>query len=604
MTSRELRQKFLDFFSAQNHAVLNSVSLVTDDKKGITNSTLFNTAGMQPLVSFLMGKNHPKGTRLVSSQKCLRTIDIEEVGDRTHLTFFEMLGNWSLGDYFKEESIQWSYEFLTKELGLNPKNIYVTVFAGNNDIPRDDESYKIWQKFISPDRIFFLEENWWEAGENGPAGIDTEIFYDITEKKNLNLKNKKGFLKANTNQEVVEIWNNVFLEYKKEDGKIVGKLEHQNVDTGAGLERLLAIVNKKNSVFETDLFNSIITLIKASAQEYNESSARIISDHIKSSILLIWDGVLPSNTDRGYILRRLIRRAVRHSDKIKLSNSFITQVIPLVNDLYKNLYAKPEVDVYSILAEEENKFRNTLKTGIKEFDKISQKITASRKKIINIINPFYGGRNKISGEESFKLFSTYGFPIELTQELAKEKGIKVDLIGFKLELEKHQKKSRTSAVGKFKGGLRSANPKEIQYHTATHLLLAALREVLGDHVEQKGSNITEERLRFDFSHSQKLTEEEKEEIEKFVNEKIAQQLTVKKDEMNYDEAKQSGAIGVFEDKYGKNVTVYTISSDDNIVSKEICGGPHVLNTKELGRFSIKKEEASSSGVRRIKATLG
>ena len=581
MTSREIRQRFLDFFEKRQHVIIDSVSLVTSDEKGVTDPTLFNTAGMQHLIPYFMGLDHPEGKRLVNSQKCLRTIDIEEVGDKTHLTFFEMLGNWSIGDYFKKDAIKWSYEFLTSKgegLGLDPEKIYITVFAGNEIAPRDKESAEIWQEIgIPKERIYYLEDNWWEAGDSGPGGIDTEIFYNITD-ENLGNMTHEEFVQSNDEQKVIEIWNNVFMEYEKRGGQIVGKLPRHIVDTGAGLERVLVTVNSVKSIYDTDLFEEVIEQLKENSKDYSEYSARIIADHIRSSVMLISDGVLPSNTDRGYILRRLIRRAVSHADRIGLKEYYISELVPIFIKLFSKVYSISE-DIDFVLEGEEKKFRKTLTSGLKEFEKISDR--------------------DISGSDAFKLFSTYGFPVELTEELAKERGISVNLEGYQKEFEKHQEKSRTAAEGKFKGGLSDTGKMEIKYHTATHLLNAALRKILGNSVEQKGSNISSERLRFDFSYSEKLTNEQKEQIEEFVNRSIEAGLDVVSEEMELTKAKESGATGIFNDKYGDTVTVYTIEN----VSKEICGGPHVANTSELGRFRIKKEEASSTGVRRIRAVL-
>lgn len=589
MTSNDIREKFLNFFKKRDHAILPSVSLITKDEKRATNSTLFNTAGMQPLVPYFMGQEHPKGKRLASSQKCIRTIDIDKVGDKTHLTFFEMLGNWSIGDYFKKEAINWSYEFLTSKnegLGLDPQKIYVTVFAGNKLAEKDLESFEIWQKYIPKERIYFLEENWWDAGENGPGGIDTEIFYNITEDDLGNMSHEE-FVKADNEQKIVEIWNNVFMEYEKKDNKIIGKLPRNIVDTGAGLERILTIVNKKESIYETDSFSEIIKKISEKSTKYEERSSYIIADHLKSSVMLISDGVSPSNTDRGYILRRLIRRAIRHADKIELPHNFLITLVPEVKKLYENTYKNIEVEsIQKQIEEEETKFRKTLEKGLSELKKIKEK------------------KETISGKDAFKLFSTFGFPIELTQELAEEQGSKINLEDFRKEMETHQELSRTASEGKFKGGLEKYGEIETKYHTATHLLQQALRDVLGKHVFQKGSNINSSRLRFDFSHPEKLTDLEKDQIEKIVNEKIKESLPVKKISMSKEDALKTGALHLFDQKYGDEITLYFIGEDlKNAYSKEFCGGPHVDNTSKLGTFKIKKEEASSSGVRRIKATL-
>jgi len=579
MNSEEIRKKFLDYFKEKEHAILPSASLVTPEEKGVTNSTLFNTAGVQPLVPYLLGEEHPQGNRLASVQKCIRTIDIDEVGDNTHLTFFEMLGNWSLGDYFKEEAIKMSFEFLTsieKGLGLDPNRLYITVFEGDENAPKDEESFNIWKQYVPENRIYYMsaDSNWWEAGENGPCGPDTEMFYDVS--GNLGDLDKEAFMKADEEQKVVEVWNNVFMQFEKKDGKIIGKLPRYAVDTGAGLERLLTVKNNKKSIYETDLFSEILEKIR------NTDKNRIIVDHIRSAVMLISDGSIPSNTDRGYILRRIIRRAVKNAEDINISE-VAKFFINKMGNAYPDVKEK-EQEILKTINTEEEKFRKSLSSGLKEFNKISDK--------------------NISGEDAFKLFSSYGFPIELTVELAREKNIEVDVDSFNEEMKKHQEKSRTAAEGKFKGGLENYGETETKYHTATHLLHQALRDVLGEHVQQKGSNINADRLRFDFSHDQKMTDEEKQKVEEIVNEKIKESIPVNKVEMDFDEAEKTGALHFFGDKYGDRVSVYYIGdSIESAYSKEFCGGPHVKNTSELGEFKIKKEEASSAGVRRIKAVL-
>lgn len=587
MKTSEVRKKFIEFFKNREHAILASVSLVTPDEKGVTNATLFNTAGVQPLIPYLLGKDHPEGKRLASTQKCVRTIDIDEVGDKTHLTFFEMLGNWSLGDYFKEEAIKWSYEFLTSKedgLGLDPERIYITVFGGNRDAPKDDEAIEIWKKYVPENRIYVLESNWWEAGENGPCGPDTEMFYDTTEEGLGDIDGEDAFTKADDAQDIVEVWNNVFMQYEKKDGKIVGNLPRHGVDTGAGLERLTYVINGKDNVYEIDTLSGILKLIEENSSEYNSESARIVTDHILASTFLISDGVTPSNTDRGYILRRLIRRAIRHADKLGLPQNFIQMISKKVVDEYKEVYGNLNTEtVQSELGKEEEQFRKTLNKGLKELEKLS---------------------GNISGEEAFKLFSTYGFPIELTKEIAEERGIKIDTKQFDEEMKKHQELSRTSSGGKFKGGLEGHGEQETKYHTATHLLHKALREVLGSHVEQKGSNINADRLRFDFSHTEKMTDEEEKAVEDKVNGWIKDALPVQQVTLPKEEAEKTGALHLFSDKYEDDVSIYFVGdSVDTAISKEFCGGPHVSNTSELGSFRIKKEEASSAGVRRIKAVL-
>jgi alanyl-tRNA synthetase len=620
MQSNEIRQKYLKFFEKRGHTIIPSASLVPENDP----SVLFNTAGMQPLVPYLLGEKHPAGTRLVDVQKCVRTGDIEEVGDNRHLTFFEMLGNWSLGDYFKKESIQWSFEFLTDKvdgLGLDINRIYVTVFEGDENAPRDNEAAEIWKKYLPEGRIYFLpaKNNWWSAGENGPCGPDTEIFYDPNEQAIGDMTHDQ-FVKADDEGRVVEIWNNVFMEYQKKDGKVVGKLAQHNVDTGMGLERITMVSQKVKTVFDTDLFQSVLFEIKKLAQNYNEKSARVIADHVRAATFLISDGVTPSNTDQGYILRRLLRRAVRCIDQMGLvhenntdrSNlAYFSEIIVRQNAIaYPNLATEADKIFKEIEAEEE-KFRKTLVTGLKEFEKIiigpasgiydaeisNEEINQQLGKQLENMPP------KIPGIIAFRLFTTFGFPIELTIEIAKEKGMIVDTDGFDREFKKHQELSRAGAEQKFKGGLASTGEQEIKYHTATHLLNAALRQVLGPDVHQKGSNITAERLRFDFSYPEKLSDEQKKKVEDYVNGVIALRLPVTCKEMKVDEAKASGAEGVFTDKYDALVKVYTVGPDDDHYSKEICGGPHVANTGELGRFKIQKEEASSAGVRRIKAVL-
>lgn len=596
MTISEIRQKFKDFFEDRQHAILDSAPLITKDEKGVTDSTLFNTAGVQPLIRYLLGEDHPAGTRLASSQACIRTIDIDEVGDNTHLTFFEMLGNWSLGDYFKDESIQWSYEFLTTPpedggLGLDPNRLYITVFEGDQNASRDDEAAEIWKKYVPENRIYFMgaESNWWAAGDNGPCGPDTEMFYDTTE-EGLGDMTHTEFVEADESQKVVEIWNNVFMQYEKSAGEIVGTLPKPSVDTGAGLERLAAVVNNDPDVYGNDVLSELLNLIKNNSNTSNDSDAKIIADHIRAVTFMLSESLEPSNTDRGYILRRLIRRAAQKSNKIDLKDGILLKLVEIVAEKYSDSYPSIQNNIDKIknsLNIELEKFQKTLVSGLKEFEKIIKK----------------SNTKEISGFDAFKLFSTYGFPIELTIELAEEKGLSVDLAKYHDELSQHQEKSRTASAGKFKGGLEAQGEIEIKYHTATHLLAAALRQVLGDHVQQKGSNINSDRLRFDFSHSEKMTPEQKDAVEKIVNEKITAALPVIKEEMSYKDAKDSGAIGVFEDKYGDVVSVYTIGAGSDEFSKELCGGPHVENTSELGIFKIKKEEASSAGVRRIKAIL-
>ncbi len=504
-----------------------------------------------------------------------------------------MMGNWSLGDYFKKEAITWSFELLTSKeegFGLDPSRLYVTVFEGNEDAPRDTESFEIWKSIGVPEnRIYFLpaKSNWWSAGENGPCGPDTEMFYDITQQGLGDLSHEE-FLRADQNQEVVEIWNDVFMEYMKTDGKVVGKLPLQNVDTGSGLERIAMVLQKKENVFDTDLFAPIMDAIRLHTGGKALRAERIIADHMRTSALLIVDGVRPSNADQGYILRRLIRRSVRFSDAVGIPHNSLGAIAELAGALYTDVY--PEVsknlsEIKQVIDAEELKFRNTLKEGMKRFDAVSKS-------------------NRISGEDAFMLFTTYGFPIEMTEEIAKERGIQVDRDVFNTKFIEHQNTSRAGASLKFKGGLADTSNESIRYHTATHLLHQALRDVLGNSVMQKGSNITSERLRFDFAFDRKLTDDEKKQVEDIVNKHIKASLPVQKVTLPKEEAEKSGALHFFGEKYGDTVTVYFIGENiDQAYSKEFCGGPHVSNTIELGHFTIQKEEAVSAGVRRIKAVL-
>ncbi len=584
MQAIELRNKYLNFFKSKGHTIIPSSSLIPENDP----SVLFTTAGMHPLVPYLLGEAHPGGHRLTDYQKCLRTDDIEEVGDTGHLTYFEMMGNWSLGDYFKKESINMSYEFLTKELGIPSEKISVTCFAGDKDCPRDEEAASIWKSVgIPKERIYFFgkKENWWgPAGTHGPCGPDTEIFYDTGKEKCCSECNPScGCGKY------LEIWNNVFMQYNKtEDGKYE-ELKQKNVDTGLGLERTTFILQGKENVFEIEIFKPIIDALDKLAVNKFDESYRIIADHLRASIMLISDGVKPSNIEQGYILRRLIRRVIRHLRKLGIDVSELRNIAKLNIETIKNMY--PELDekqneILGTLDAEKNKFIKTLENGEKEFEKIANKLKQQ-------------GSDTIDPVSAFKLYETYGFPIEITEELAKEQGFKINSEEVQKLYKEHQEKSRLGAEQKFKGGLAEKNEETICYHTATHLLHKALRIVLGDHVAQKGSNITTERLRFDFSHPQKVTPEELKKVEDIVNEQIGRDLKVVCEEMTLEEAKKSGAIGLFENKYGDKVKVYTIGD----FSKEICGGPHVEHTGELGKFQIKKEEASSAGVRRIKAIL-
>jgi len=589
MESSEIRSRFLKFFEARGHKIIPSSSLVPENDP----SVLFTTAGMQPLVPYLLGQKHPMGNRLVDAQKCVRTVDIDEVGDNRHLTFFEMLGNWSLGDYFKEEAIGWSFEFLTSKkegLGLDKNRLYITIFEGNENAPRDEETAKIWQKYIPPNRIYFLpaKNNWWSAGDNGPCGSDTEMFYDINEKPLGDLSHDQ-FVKADDEGKVIEIWNNVFMEYEKKDGKIIGKLKKHNVDTGMGLERTAMVLQKVNTVFETDLFIPIITEINKHVSSADEKAKRIIADHIRTAAFMITDGVMPSNTGRGYVLRRLLRRARYYYNSIgahdKALGGLVYSIIPVYKKTKYELSEKiSQIDQTITL--EETKFLVRLELGKKQFEK------------------FIKQNKKISGEDAFILFTTYGFPIELTLELANENKQLVDLEDFNRKMAEHQKLSQTASVGMFKGGLANHNEKTIKLHTAHHLLLAGLQAVVDKNIKQKGSNITEERLRMDFLCDHKLTDEEKKKVEDFVNDKIKAGFDVIRREMPLKEAEKIGAEMEFGTKYPEIVSVYFIEDKNgNQVSKEFCGGPHIKNTSELGHFKIQKEEAVSTGIRRIKALL-
>lgn len=586
ITSSQLRQKFLKFFEEKGHKIIPSASLIPENDPTV----LFTTAGMHPLVPYLLGQKHPEGKRLVNCQKCIRTGDIEEVGDDTHLTFFEMLGNWSLGDYGKEEAIKMSFEFLTKELGISLDRLAFTCFAGDEDAPKDEEAAKIWESLgVRKERIKFLgkEDNWWgPAGKTGPCGPDSEMFYwksnDAPAPETFDPSDKRW----------VEIWNDVFMQYEKtEDGKYI-EAKQKNIDTGMGLERTLAVLNGEEMVYKTDLFQPIIKKVLQLCKKDcgcdknhpcsvdDKKSYRIIADHIKASVFLLAEGITPLNLGQGYILRRLIRRAVRFGKKQGiLEKDWTKEIAEIVIDIYKDVY--PEVEknkkfIFDELTKEEEKFEATLEKGLKEFER---------------------------GETAFNLYQSYGFPIEMTLELAKEKGIKIDVEKFDEELKKHQELSRTASAGMFKGGLADNSEQTTKLHTAAHLMLAGLRKFLGDEVYQKGSNINAERLRFDFSYPEKVSPQVLHDVENFVNGIIKKDLPVLSEEMTLDEAKKLNAMGVFESKYGEKVKVYTIADGDEVFSREICGGPHVEHTGILGHFKILKEESSSSGVRRIKAIL-
>ncbi len=592
MTSKELRQLYLDFFVSKGHAVIPSASLIPENDPTV----LFTTAGMHPLVPYLMGEKHPEGKRLVDVQKCVRTGDIDEVGDASHCTFFEMLGNWSLGDYFKKESIAYSWEFLTSEkwLGIDPTKLHFTCFAGDADAPRDAVAHDCWvENGADPSHIVYLPKrnNWWgPAGLTGPCGPDTEIFYD-TGKTPCGPDCKAGCDCG----KYLEIWNNVFMEYNKNADGTYAPLAQKNVDTGMGLDRTVATLQGVESVYDTDAFTGIIARIaELSGRRYGADAEttrmfRIVADHIRCATFILGDqrGVTPSNVDQGYILRRLIRRSIRFSMQLGIPDGSLSHIAEAVIAQYGGFYHELSENRGKIVGElngEEQRFAHTLKNGMREFERLVPTLTGS----------------VIDGISAFHLYDTYGFPIEFTQELAAERGLRVDLDGFSEAFKAHQELSHAGAEQRFQGGLADHTEETARLHTATHLLQAALRRVLNDDgVAQKGSNITAERLRFDFSFPRKVTPEELKAVEAFVNDAIRRDIPVTCEEMTVAEAKAGGAIGLFESKYGAKVKVYTVGD----VSREICGGPHAKHTGELGRFKIKKEEASSAGVRRIKAVL-
>ena len=590
LTSEQLREKYLKFFESKGHKIIPSASLIPENDP----SVLFTTAGMHPLVPYLLGEKHPAGNRLTDVQKCVRTGDIDEVGDLSHCTFFEMLGNWSLGDYFNHEAIKWSYEFLTGEdyLGISPDRLAVTVFAGDEDAPRDEDSAKVWEECgIAKDHIFYLpkKNNWWIAGKTGPCGPDTEMFIIRDQEPCSETCNPDCDCGR-----YLEIWNNVFMQfYRHEDGSY-SKLSQRNVDTGMGLERTLCTINGTPSVYDTDLFEGAKAEIqKLSGKTYGENAEetrafRIILDHIRTATFMLGDyrGIVPSNVDQGYILRRLIRRAVRFSRQIGLPGGNLRHIAACYVEKYKDVYPElkqNENRIYTELDKEEEKFGKALEEGLKEFNKVITHVPGS----------------VFPGKTAFRLYDTYGFPLEMTQELAKEAGKEVDVEGYKNAFSEHQKKSSAGAEQKFKGGLADSSEATAHLHTATHLMQAALRKVLDPSVSQRGSNITVERLRFDFNFGRPMTAEEIAEVEKLVNQAIQANVPVIMEEMTVEEAKAQGAIGLFESKYGDKVKVYTMGE----YSKEICGGPHAKQTGDLGVFKIVKEQSSSSGVRRIKAIL-
>ncbi|MBI5077101.1 alanine--tRNA ligase [Candidatus Falkowbacteria bacterium] len=677
ITSSELREKFNKFFAQKKHAIIQSASLIPENDP----SVLFTTAGMHPLVPFLLGEKHPPGNRLVGIQKCVRTGDIDEVGDNRHLTFFEMLGNWSLGDYFKKEAIEWSFEFLTakKWLGLNPERLYVTVFRGDENAPLDEETIRHWTeqfKSVKIDakvslkgeweneniRIFALDrnENWWGLASGGPCGPCTEIFYDTRPEAGW----EKGKSHARLVEEgrLVEIWNDVFMEYEyvnqndqilkqgfekfkchpealegrhltvmlresfdklrinsqhdieaqpdivQDDRRRYRKLAQKNVDTGMGLERTLSILNGQKEVFDIEEFQILFDKIaELSGRKYvdNKREFRIIADHLRAVTFILGDekGIEPSNVKQGYILRRLIRRAVRYGRQLGISGVFTFKIAEKVVDAMKNIYPELKKNkdfIVNQLVKEEEKFNETLERGLKEVNKLVA-VGRGAERIAFGKDP--KAVNRVDAEKAFYIFQSFGFPLEMIQEELGKRGLLVDEKEFNAEFRKHQELSRTASAGMFKGGLADSSDEVKRLHTAAHLMLEALRRVLGPHVEQKGSNITAERLRFDFSHPQKMTAEEIKKVEDIVNEQIKKNLAARFVEMSVDEAKALGATGVFEHKYGEKVKVYFVGNEGDYFSKEICGGPHVNNTGELGHFRIIKEEASSAGVRRIKAVL-
>lgn len=597
MTANELRSKYIEFFKSKNHVEISGQSLIPENDP----SVLFTTAGMHPLVPYLLGEKHPSGTRLTDYQKCIRTGDIDEVGDPSHLTCFEMLGNWSLGDYFKKESIGFSYEFLTspKWLGLDPRKISVTVFAGDDNAPRDEEAATYWKENGMPeDKIAYLpaSDNWWAAGPTGPCGPDTEIFYWVGEGLP-----PAGSNKGTDSENWMEIWNNVFMQYNRVDEKTLVPLPKKNVDTGMGLERTNCILQGKTSVYLTEVFQPIIAKIeelsnyKYGSDNEKDRSVRIIADHSRSAVFILGDqkGVSPSNVGAGYVLRRLIRRAVRHGMKLGIEKNFLADIAQAVIDNFKCAYPELEQNkqkIFTELSAEENKFRDTLRKGEAEFQKLLPNLMKNPKK-------------EISGKIAFRLYDTFGFPLELTQELGAENGFTVDVDGFKEAERKHQEASKTQDAGAAKGGLAEQSEITTKYHTATHLLQQALVNVLGDKVAQKGSNITNERMRFDFTFDRPMTKDEIQKVEDIVNEQIKNDLPVTMEVMPLEKAKAEGARALFTNKYGEDVKVYTIGTKDRWFSKEVCGGPHVQHTAQIGEFKIQKEQSSSAGVRRIRAVI-
>ncbi len=606
MTTSEIRSKFLEFFKEKDHQIIPSAPVVPEHDPTV----LFTTAGMHPLVPYLLGTPHPQGKRLADAQKCVRTTDIEEVGDATHLTFFEMLGNWSLGDYFKEDSIAWSWEFLTDSrwLGIDPQKLYVTVYEGDGVVPKDEESIALWQEQFAKveinakegERILALgkNDNWWEQGgvATGPAGPDTEIFYYIGNEQNPKFDTE--------NNKFVEIWNNVFMAYQRQEDGSYTELKNKNVDTGMGLERASFTLQGLHSVYDTDMLNQIKSAVAHYAHEVREPTfiatqpdtteraERIITDHTRTVTFMAADGVVPSNKDQGYVMRRLARRAIREALVLGIQHDLFARIVPRVIALYEDEYPElgtNQIQIMEVLLREENAFRQTLVKGLKEFEKL------------------LGDKENLSGHTAFTLYDTYGFPKELSLEEAKRINLPVSNLfeaEFEQQLDAQRQRSRTATSGQFKGGLADDSEIATRYHTATHLMYKALRNVLGDHVMQRGSNITAERMRFDFSHHEKMTPEQIEQVEDMVNAQITKDLPVSFTEMQKDKAFEAGALGAFGEKYPDIVKVYTVGDPEgDYYSKEICGGPHVSKTSEIGTFTIIKEESSSAGVRRIKATI-
>ncbi|MFA7565827.1 MAG: alanine--tRNA ligase [Alkalispirochaeta sp.] len=593
MTAKELRRKYIDFFKQHDHVEISGKSLIPENDPTV----LFTTAGMHPLVPYILGEPHPAGVRLVNVQKCIRTGDIDEVGDTSHLTFFEMLGNWSLGDYFKEGAIEMSWEFLTGKdwLGIDPESISVTVFAGDDEVPRDEESAAAWERAGIPrDRIYFLgrDDNWWgPAGQTGPCGPDSEMFVDTGIPGTV--ESRPGV----SDGKFLEIWNDVFMQYNKDAQGNYRPLERKCVDTGMGVERTIAILQGKKSVYDTEVFQPIIRKIEEltgkryGGEDDADRSIRIIADHVRTATFILGDenAVTPSNVAQGYVLRRLIRRAMRHGRKLGLEGEFLVQPARIVIDIYSDFYTllRTQADfILEELAHEEERFLKTLQNGEREFEKM-------------LPNLLKGNRREIPGRLAFKLYDTYGFPLEITEELAGEHGLTVDSDGFEAAFRKHREKSKLDGNQTFKGGLADHSEMTTALHTATHLMHQALRDVLGEHVTQKGSNITPERLRFDFTHPEKMTDEQIRRVEEIVNEKIGADLPISMKTTTLAEAKKEGALAFFGDRYDEVVKMYSIGD----YSKEVCGGPHVEHTKQLGKFRILKEQSSSQGVRRIRAVL-